>query len=88
MLTLYFKTKYPKTANGGYDSLTDDFLFDEFLIDSIMKEQETDANINSLIEQLRKGVDRNDIASYQLRLKSMSIISQKIKSGEFELKCE
>ena len=83
-----FKTKYPKTANGGYDSLTDDFLFDEFLIDSIMKEQETDANINSLIEQLRKGVDRNDIASYQLRLKSMSIISQKIKSGEFELKCE
>lgn len=83
-----FKEQYPKTANGGYDSLTDDFLFDEFLINSIMKMEQSDVNINNLVSELRKDMKKHDIASYQLRLRSMSIISQKIKSGEFKLNCE
>jgi hypothetical protein len=82
-----FKERYPATipdGNGGFTKLSDDLLFDEFLIDAIQRQNEQDWTLDSLIKELR--VDRKDIM-YKEYIEESKKIAQKIANGIYEIKC-
>lgn len=83
-----FKSRYPATipdGNGGFVKLSDDLLFDEFLIDAVQRQSKQNWTLDSLIEKLR--VDRKQNEMYKDYVNASKLISQKIANGIYEIKC-
>jgi hypothetical protein len=83
-----FKQNYPATVrdeNGNLVQITEDLLFDEFLVDAVSKQKAQDWNLNDLIHALRR---HTKTAAYTEHLNASRIISEKIASGEYEIKCD
>lgn len=83
-----FKEKYPKTVRnekGELVQLSEDLLFDEFLIDALSKQTHQTWNLNTLVQTLRP---KDNTLEYKTYLDASKIISEKIESGEYEIKCD
>ena len=83
-----FKEKYPKTVRnekGELVQLSEDLLFDEFLIDALSKQTHQTWNLNTLVQALRP---KDNTLEYKTYLNASKIISEKIESGEYEIKCD
>jgi hypothetical protein len=59
-------------------------LFDEFLIDALIKQKSQDWNLDSLIRALKPYAKS---AGYKKYLDASKVISQRIAAGEYEIKC-
>lgn len=85
-----FKESYPATIwndeTGQFEKLTDDLLFDEFLIDAISKQDVQDWNLNEFVQELI--IHSDDHAMYEKKVYATQTISKLIESGELEIKCE
>ena len=83
-----FKKNYPATIPdglGGFTKLSDDLLFDEFLIYSIQTQGMQNWSLNHLIDDLRLNPTQN--AMYRDYVKQSKNISQKIADNIYEIKC-
>ena len=85
-----FKESYPATVwneeTGQFEKLTDDLLFDEFLIDAISKQDIQDWNLDRFVQELI--IHSDDHAMYEKKVHASQTISKLIESGELEIKCE
>ena len=87
-----FKAKYPATvrgADGKMEKLSDDLLFDEFVIDAISKQTQYDWNLNGLVRELKSIKSSvEETIGYKTYLKASKVISERVAKGEYEIKCD
>lgn len=87
-----FKKEYPATVrneSGELVQISDDLLFDEFVIDAVSKQTDRKWNLNGFVREL-KAVESSvdETIGYKTYLKASNVISERVAKGEYEIKCD